>query len=426
MKGKEGNNNKEYSLYTREEIVSELGKHLDPILITCGTYSSTLCSFVFPYIKSIYSLPPNSLIKSFNPSKEDIYPVLSLKEYHIGSISNISTYSNDFLFSSGFDEKINLFNMSLNTFVEQISSFDGSITALGLFYSKLYLVSGTSNGVVCVFAPSIASKAKADNFSGIWKKKLSGGLISSISVHPSDRLFVVTDSKAKFLLVSLIDGTVKCSFALRKRANIVKWWDSQRFIIVYDDGMVCHRVDSEKNQLVDVFSVLSNDIDTRVTSIEILNDSQFICGYTKGDLRIWSHSSTSENNLELIHHIKDVHHGRIKDIKSLNDNSSVIKRQLIAVVSDEGGLSIWINYQDKYILELQNYKNWNLRFLSVGINVIPHIDKASLGKESNIMEDEKEIVNEEEGENEENIEEEEGELFGEEEENSLGEEDVKV
>lgn len=253
--------------------VQSLGLHIAAV-----SYEGSL--FGWDAVKSIAS-DEKELSISSNSSLTDQEGSLVLKfGFHcsVGSLRAVAvSKSGKYLVCGGMNERIQIFDLSLNKSLGELSQHTGAITALE-FYGDSYLLSGGEDNAVCIW--------RVNDWMCV---HILGGhkdIVHDLSIHNSGKLALSVSKDNTMKLWNLVEG--RCAFTRRMKsvqpATQVSWNNSgDHYLLV-------------TGSVVQIFAAADNSCTASLTQRSRVNKATFTPSISKIRRDIVSSVDSSSNS----------------------------------------------------------------------------------------------------------------------------------
>jgi len=235
---------------------------------------------------------------------------------HSGSVRCLAVNSDGtFAISAGFDESINLLNLTKRKLVQTI---DGPVNC-ATFAGKSHLICGCESGNVHIY------EIKSSSIS--LEKTLKGheASVSSLSVHPSNKVMLSLARDNTMRTWNLIKGRCAYITNIKSQAHLICWSKTgEEFIIAANNEIYLY-----KNSGILGHSI---KVTKRINSIEFLTNNIFIVASDSSHLELFDlKECVSLMSFE-------AHNSRVKSVKHLHGAHPDIR---FVTASSDGTVKLW-------------------------------------------------------------------------------------
>ena len=222
------------------------------------------------------------------------------------------------LSTCGSDHTVCVYNLRKMRGQEKLLQQDGGALLQCLtFYADSHLVSGGSDGELCIWRTS--------DWACLLRMKGHKGAVHSIAVHPSGRAALSVAADSKLMLWNLTTGKCNYTAALSAPAWLVRWSP--------DGELYAH----ETRQAVLIYSLRSSEVlhtlphaASPPLSLAFLSDGLLATGDDAGTLRVWSLDSGTP-----VAELERAHERRVKCITPFPQPG------VFASASTDGSIRVW-------------------------------------------------------------------------------------
>ncbi|KAK9502692.1 hypothetical protein O3M35_011409 [Rhynocoris fuscipes] len=218
---------------------------------------------------------------------------------HKGSLRSVA-WHNKFLASAGTDECIHLYDLHLRKECGLLMHHSGTVTSLSFTPDGHYLISGSEDGSIAMFAVGSWVLDK------VWSKAHKGKAVNSISVHPSGKMALSIGNDYTLRTWNLVKG--RCAYIVNiaskyKRPEIIEWSLCGNYFGLLDESKV------------DVYSVADGNVirtlqlKSKISSIQFLQEEKICLGDSIGNItcinfltgdELWIINSKEENRIKCL------------------------------------------------------------------------------------------------------------------------------
>lgn len=302
----------------QQDPIETIGEASDVELII-GTYED----YVIGYQLETIDIKPKKKLKSNGGDKvESAKKNYSLEQSfavraHSGSVRCLCTNENGTLaLSAGFDEMINLFGLKKRKLLQ---TSEAAVNCT-VFAGKSHLICGSEDGNIYIYECKASSMAQVKTLKGHKEA------VTSLSVHPSNKILLSLSKDKTIRTWNLIKGRSAYVTNIRSHAHLVCWSKTgDEFMIAANNEIYLYNNSGYLEHSI--------KLEKRVNSVEFISDNIFVVATDSGKLEFFD---LKEGKSLMTF---GAHESRIKCIRFLRRNDD--EEVLFATASSDGIIKLW-------------------------------------------------------------------------------------